>query len=256
MLKGLVKPSGNSYWIEIMDKIIEVFPFLMNGRGRPSDDDLQGTHIAAVGASSWKEYVIVYLEWKYDTWNNWRKAYAIVLKHRYLRFNDLTVGTIMSMKRWCKANQVSFPPDSEQWEQNRLRMKGKPGTSKKFDDTADSKYDSKHNLCTNQEGLESTIKNPASVEFVKKAMQLDYTYSVGDWMLGKQNNRELYRQNVIIFEKNCRLRKENNHLIYKISCMSKKLDKQDRLLDDVIKGLLDMGLTKHAHTIKILKKSA
>ena len=246
MLKGLIASTKKSHWINIMDEIVEAFPFLLQGEGRPSDSAIQSTDIAAVGASSWKEYVNEYLNWKIETWNTWRKAYILVLKYSYLRQLNLSVGAINEMLRWCKKHEIGFPENSELWKYN-CTLKKNDSTKK---DVKEMSPDSKDHV------LEK--KNPtAKIGDGLKIMAI--TQAIGQQNHSNQatrihalelQNEELHRQSIKIHEQNYRLHEEKKKWMFTAKKMAMKIDRQNRLVSEVIKELLDAGLSRQAHNLR------
>lgn len=113
-------------WLEFMDQVKQSLPFLLGNSGRPPKDQIDHSVIGRAGFRSWKEMIETSptrggLGWSYDSWKAWKKAYAIVLDHPYLRSIDpaLSASEINTVNRDCN----EFPPDPDALQAYRSRRK-------------------------------------------------------------------------------------------------------------------------------------
>jgi len=96
-------------WIEFMDQVASSLSFLLGSAGRPTSEDVTTSVIGRAGFTSWKQMVESSaahggLGWSYDSFKAWKKAYAVVQKHPYIRDLGLSSSEINTISR-----------ETEQW---------------------------------------------------------------------------------------------------------------------------------------------
>lgn len=104
-------------WIDFMDSLGASLPFLLRSAGRPSNAEIANSAIGAGGFTSWRQMVESSpawggLGWSYDTYKSWKKAYALVQKHPYLRDLMLSSSEINTIQRENK----EFPASREAYD--------------------------------------------------------------------------------------------------------------------------------------------
>lgn len=116
-LREVLGAESAGRWLVFMDQIQSYLPFLLGSAGRPSKEDIDSSVIGTAGFHSWTEMVEsspAYggLGWSIDSWKAWKRAYAVVQKHDYLREMNLTSSEINTLSREIK----SFPASKEAFE--------------------------------------------------------------------------------------------------------------------------------------------
>lgn len=124
-MRDFVSQNREDGWIEIMDYCYEQVPYLMKG-GKPSDDEIQQSLVGVLGFKSWRDFLDD-IGWSLNTWKYWRKAYAVVLNHKYLRNVQPKKSQIHNVKRKFKED---FPNDHQEWQSAVASLKGNKTTTK------------------------------------------------------------------------------------------------------------------------------
>ena len=120
-LRDSLGAESAGLWIFFMDKVQAMLPFLIRGVGRPKTGAVRASAIGAAGFDSWFAMVEASpdeggLGWSIDSWKAWKKAYAVVQAHPYLRNLELTASEINTLSREIQP----FPPTSEALEEAKL----------------------------------------------------------------------------------------------------------------------------------------
>ncbi|MDX1573808.1 MAG: hypothetical protein R3341_07240 [Methylophaga sp.] len=110
-MRDFITQNREDGWIEIMDYCCEQVPYLLKS-GTPSEDDLEKSLIGELGFKSWRSF-LEDIGWSMNTWRYWRKAYGVVLKHKYLRKVQPKKSHIHFIKARYRGN---FPEDNEAWQ--------------------------------------------------------------------------------------------------------------------------------------------
>jgi uncharacterized phage infection (PIP) family protein YhgE len=120
-LRDSLGAESAGLWIFFMDKVQAMLPFLIGEAGRPKVDAVRASVIGAAGFDSWFSMVESSpdeggLGWSIDSWKAWKKAFAVVQAHPYLRNLELTASEINTLSREIKP----FPPTPEALEAAKL----------------------------------------------------------------------------------------------------------------------------------------
>lgn len=111
-------------WLQVMDLIRASLPFLLQKAGRPSNEEVSSSAIGRAGFTSWRDMIEAAPEqgglgWSYDSYKSWKKAYALVLKHPYLRDLSLSASEINTISR----ENPEFPSSLEEFQGLREKRK-------------------------------------------------------------------------------------------------------------------------------------
>lgn len=121
-------------WVFFMDKIDASVPFLLRKAGRPKSEEIAASPIGQAGFDSWSGMIEASpddggLGWSVDSWKAWKRAYAVVQEHPYLRGLDITASEINTLARELKP----FPSSLEELEaaksERREKLDAKRGNS-------------------------------------------------------------------------------------------------------------------------------
>jgi len=113
-LKSLISSASNEsndVWISFMEEIDAHLGFLLSG-GRPKKIDIQSSVIGLSNCNSWKDYIVLHLEWNMGGWNLWKKSYNLVKQYPYLKKLRLTASQINTV---AKMKDFPFPQTAEEY---------------------------------------------------------------------------------------------------------------------------------------------
>jgi len=116
-LREALGAESAGLWVFFMDKIDATVPFLLRSAGRPKRDEIAASPIGEAGFDSWFSMIEAAPErgglgWSVDSWKAWKRAYAVVQEHPYLRGLDMTASEINTLAREIKP----FPASLEELE--------------------------------------------------------------------------------------------------------------------------------------------
>lgn len=116
-LREALGAESAGLWIFFMDKIAATVPFLLRSAGRPKREEIAASPIGEAGFDSWFSMIEAAPErgglgWSVDSWKAWKRAYAVVQEHSYLRGLDITASEINTLARELKP----FPSSLEELE--------------------------------------------------------------------------------------------------------------------------------------------
>ena len=105
-LKDLLGTESSDNWINFMDYIHQELSLILK-IGKPRAVDIENSFIGQVGFKSWREMIDARedeggLAWNHASFDAWKRAYSVVLKHSYLRELELTASQINTMQRESK----------------------------------------------------------------------------------------------------------------------------------------------------------
>lgn len=88
-------------WMGFMADVEELLPFIMQSAGRPTKQQIENSWIGRLGFTSWKEMIEsdAGLNWSFNTWKLYRRAWSIVKAHGWLRETDYTASQIVTLDR-------------------------------------------------------------------------------------------------------------------------------------------------------------
>jgi hypothetical protein len=116
-LVGLLD-SATDGWIEFMDKVGQYLGPIVRAAGKPSKAELAKTMVGALGFKSWREMIeadllVGGLGWKFSTYQQWRKAYAVVNDVEGMREQKLTPAEIIRKVKFIKDAEMDMPVDAD-----------------------------------------------------------------------------------------------------------------------------------------------
>jgi hypothetical protein len=120
-LVGLLD-SATDGWIEFMDKVGQYLGPIVRAAGKPSKAELAKTMVGALGFKSWREMIeadllVGGLGWKFSTYQQWRKAYAVVNDIEGMREQKLTPAEIIRKVKFIKDAEIDMPEDADGFNQ-------------------------------------------------------------------------------------------------------------------------------------------
>jgi hypothetical protein len=98
LLKTLKNADNQAGWMDFMDSVTRLMPEVLSP-GRPSADVIATSPIGQLGFKSWSEMIEdpKGLNWNLSGWKAWRRAWAVVQEHPWLRsqlFSSSEVNTL------------------------------------------------------------------------------------------------------------------------------------------------------------------
>lgn len=111
-------------WLEFMDRIESSLPFLLGSAGRPTKEQIDSSVIGTAGFDSWTQMIEASpayggLGWSVDSWKAWKRAFAVVQDHAYLRDLGLSASEINTLAKQFKP----FPQSKDEFESARAARK-------------------------------------------------------------------------------------------------------------------------------------
>lgn len=99
ILSTLKSDLGN--WMSFMADVERLLPFIMQSAGRPTKQQIENSPIGKLGFTSWKEMIEAEggLNWSFNTWKLYRRAWSLVKSHSWLRNTDYTASQIVTIDR-------------------------------------------------------------------------------------------------------------------------------------------------------------
>jgi len=105
-LKDLLGTESGNNWLNFMDYIHDELSLILK-QGKPKKADIEKSIIGQSGFASWREMIEASeknngLGWSHASFDSWKRAYSVVLKHSYLRKLELTASQINTIQRESK----------------------------------------------------------------------------------------------------------------------------------------------------------
>lgn len=123
-LKAAENPAA---WMFFMEVVTRLMPEVLSP-GRPSAEVIQRSVIGQLGFKSWSEMVEAPngLAWNVSGWKAWRRAWAVVQEHPWLRAQPLTSSEVNTLARTF----TPFPATAQELEKQQAEQKNTAEQSK------------------------------------------------------------------------------------------------------------------------------
>lgn len=186
-LREVLGAESAGRWLVFMDQIQSYLPFLLGSAGRPSKEDIDSSVIGTAGFHSWTEMVEsspTYggLGWSIDSWKAWKRAYAVVQEHDYLREMNLTSSEINTLSREIKP----FPKSKEDFEA--VRASRREG----LEASRNNAVASLKRQLTASQGEVSTLKTKVeTLTDQLKTEKIEFTAAYDNWTTEKRRKEAL-----------------------------------------------------------------
>lgn len=133
-LKAAENPAA---WMIFMEVVTRLMPEVLSP-GRPSAEVIQRSVIGQLGFKSWSEMVEAPngLAWNVSGWKAWRRAWAVVQEHPWLRAQPLTSSEVNTLARTF----TPFPATAQELEKRQAEQKTTAEQSKS-ESLADLRYE-------------------------------------------------------------------------------------------------------------------
>lgn len=112
LVEALGTENKPNQWMVFMETVEKHLPLMMNA-GRPTKDEIDNCIIGQLGFTSWREMIESPtseggLDWSYNSWKAWLKAWNVVKEATYLRNEQLTASAVNKLKK-----ELGDVPDNE-----------------------------------------------------------------------------------------------------------------------------------------------
>jgi hypothetical protein len=126
-LKTMLGTESADSWLVFMQAVEDQLP-LLNQSGRPTKAQIEASEIGKSGFTSWAAMVESKsgLNWSYNSWKAWKKAWLQVKKHPYLINSGLTASEINTITR----ETAEFPASAEALKSHKSNRKEKQANAK------------------------------------------------------------------------------------------------------------------------------
>lgn len=113
LLDALGTETDPARWMSFMETVTELMPEILSP-GRPSAESIRRSIIGQLGHASWREMVEAPvgrggLGWTWGGWKGWRRAWATVVAHPWLRQQALTASQVTQLAQRAQAAGRPFP---------------------------------------------------------------------------------------------------------------------------------------------------
>lgn len=113
LLAALGTETNPAQWMVFMETVTRLLPDVLSA-GRPTREAIQRCAIGQLGFNSWAEMVEAPREagglgWNMSAWKAWRRAWAVVEAHPWLRGQPMTSSEINVLAHECRRNNVEIP---------------------------------------------------------------------------------------------------------------------------------------------------
>lgn len=118
LLSALQRADNPAAWMKFMETVTRLLPEILSS-GRPSTDSIARSIIGQLGFKSWQAMIeapaeLGGLAWNFSAWKAWRRAWATVQAHPWLRSQALTSSEINTLASDLKRREKPFPGSLEE----------------------------------------------------------------------------------------------------------------------------------------------
>lgn len=116
LLAALGTENNPAQWMIFMEAVTRLLPAVLSS-GRPSRETIERCAIGQLGFRSWKEMIEAPINdgglgWNISAWKSWRRAWAVIEAHPWLRNEPLTSSEVIQLSLKVKAAANSDDRDS------------------------------------------------------------------------------------------------------------------------------------------------
>lgn len=101
LLAALGTENNPAQWMIFMEAVTRLLPAVLSS-GRPSRETIERCAIGQLGFKSWKEMIEAPINdgglgWNISAWKSWRRAWAVIEAHPWLRNEPLTSSEVIQL---------------------------------------------------------------------------------------------------------------------------------------------------------------
>lgn len=116
LLAALGTENNPAQWMIFMEAVTRLLPAVLSS-GRPSRETIERCAIGQLGFKSWKEMIEAPINdgglgWNISAWKSWRRAWAVIEAHPWLRNEPLTSSEVIQLSLKVKEAANSDDRDS------------------------------------------------------------------------------------------------------------------------------------------------
>ncbi|HDX8413128.1 TPA: hypothetical protein RQN10_004370 [Aeromonas dhakensis] len=116
LLAALGTENNPAQWMIFMEAVTRLLPAVLSS-GRPSRETIERCAIGQLGFKSWKEMIEAPINdgglgWNISAWKSWRRAWAVIEAHPWLRNEPLTSSEVIQLSLKVKEAANSDVRDS------------------------------------------------------------------------------------------------------------------------------------------------
>lgn len=116
LLAALGTENNPAQWMIFMEAVTRLLPAVLSS-GRPSRETIERCAIGQLGFKSWKEMIEAPINdgglgWNISAWKSWRRAWAVIEAHPWLRNEPLTSSEVIQLSLKVKETANSDDRDS------------------------------------------------------------------------------------------------------------------------------------------------
>lgn len=120
LIAALGTEAEPSQWMAFMDTVTRLLPEVLSS-GRPTKEAIQRSLIGQLGFSAWSDMIEAPIDqgglgWNFSAWKAWRRAWAVVEAHPWLRSQQMTSSEINVLAQECRRAGIEIPGSLEELE--------------------------------------------------------------------------------------------------------------------------------------------
>ncbi len=120
LISALGTESNPAQWMSFMEAVTRLLPDVLSS-GRPTREAIQRSAIGQLGFSSWSDMIDAPIDrnglgWNFSAWKAWRRAWAVVEAHPWLRHQPMTSSEINVLAQECRRAGIKIPGSLEELE--------------------------------------------------------------------------------------------------------------------------------------------
>lgn len=117
LVAALGTENNPGQWMLFMDAVTAHLPDVLSGNGRPPAAAIRHSVIGQYGFKSWRQMIEASntdggFGWNYSTWKAWRRAWAVVTVHPWLRDERVTYSEVIQLSLKLKKAAPEQPPQN------------------------------------------------------------------------------------------------------------------------------------------------
>ncbi len=118
LLSALGTETNPAQWMSFMETVTRLLPDVLSS-GRPTREAIQRSPIGQLGFASWSDMIEAPVDrnglgWNFSAWKAWRRAWAVVEAHPWLRNQPMTSSEINVLAQECRRAGVDIPGSIEE----------------------------------------------------------------------------------------------------------------------------------------------
>lgn len=120
LVSRLREADDPAAWMSFMESVTRLLPDVLS-TGRPSAEAIKNSIIGGLGFASWSEMIEAPIDqgglgWNLSAWKAWRRAWAVVQQHPWLRSQSFTSSEINTLANDLKRAGADFPGSLDELE--------------------------------------------------------------------------------------------------------------------------------------------